>query len=52
MKVLLESTEIILRGEIRGRLPRARIVGVVSHGDFRLFEHSRLDEETGIWERI
>ncbi len=29
-----------------------KVVGVVSHGDFRSFEHSRLDEETDIWERI
>jgi CBS domain-containing protein len=29
-----------------------RIVGLVSHGDFRGLEQDRLDEETGIWERI
>lgn len=29
-----------------------RVVGVVSRGDFRGLEHDRLDEETGIWERI
>lgn len=29
-----------------------RVVGVVSHGDFRGLEHARLDEETGLWERI
>ena len=29
-----------------------RIVGVVSRGDFRGLERDRLDEETGIWERI
>ena len=29
-----------------------RIVGIVSHGDFRSFEHAQHDEETGIWERI
>jgi CBS domain-containing protein len=28
------------------------VIGVVSHGDFRGLEHDRLDEETGIWERI
>ena len=28
------------------------IVGVVSRGDFRGIEQDRLDEETGIWERI
>jgi CBS domain-containing protein len=29
-----------------------RVVGVVSRGDFRGLEQDRLDEETGIWERI
>jgi CBS domain-containing protein len=29
-----------------------RILGVVSRGDFRGLEQDRLDEETGIWERI
>ena len=29
-----------------------RIVGIVSRGDFRGVELDRLDEETGIWERI
>jgi len=31
---------------------RDTVVGVVSHGDFRGLEHARLDEETGLWERI
>jgi CBS domain-containing protein len=29
-----------------------RVVGIVSHGDFRGLEHARLDEETGRWARI
>ncbi len=29
-----------------------RIVGIVSRGDFRGLEQDRLDEETGLWERI
>lgn len=29
-----------------------KIVGVVSRGDFRGLEQDRLDEETGLWERI
>lgn len=29
-----------------------KVVGIVSQGDFRAEEHARLDEETGIWERI
>ena len=31
---------------------RDRVVGIVSKGDFRGLEQDRLDEETGIWERI
>lgn len=33
-------------------IDRGRIAGIVSHGDFRGLELDRLDEETGIWERI
>jgi CBS domain-containing protein len=29
-----------------------RVVGIVSRGDFRGQEQDRLDEETGLWERI
>lgn len=29
-----------------------KVVGVVSHGDFRGLETARLDEESGLWERI
>jgi CBS domain-containing protein len=29
-----------------------KVVGVVSHGDFRGLERARLDEETGLWARI
>jgi CBS domain-containing protein len=29
-----------------------KVVGIVSTGDFRSMEHARLDEESGIWERI
>ncbi|HEV8679927.1 MAG TPA: CBS domain-containing protein [Stellaceae bacterium] len=31
---------------------RGRVVGIVSRGDFRGVEQDRLDEETGLWERI
>lgn len=31
---------------------QGRVVGIVSSGDFRGLEQDRLDEETGIWERI
>jgi CBS domain-containing protein len=36
-------------------LPIARdgkVIGIVSRGDFRGIEQDRLDEETGLWERI
>jgi CBS domain-containing protein len=29
-----------------------KIIGIVSHGDFRGLEQARLDEETGLWERV
>ena len=29
-----------------------RVAGIVSRGDFRGLEQDRLDEETGIWERM
>lgn len=29
-----------------------KVVSIASIGDFRAFEHARLDEETGYWERI
>jgi CBS domain-containing protein len=29
-----------------------KVVGIVSLGDFRGLERDRLDEETGLWERI
>ncbi|MBM3629344.1 MAG: CBS domain-containing protein [Alphaproteobacteria bacterium] len=29
-----------------------RVVGIVSRGDLRGLEHARLDEETGLWERM
>jgi hypothetical protein len=28
------------------------VIGIVSRGDCRGLEHARLDEETGLWERI
>jgi len=31
---------------------RGKLVGIISRGDIRGLEHARLDEETGIWERI
>ena len=31
---------------------QGKVVGIVSRGDFRGIEQDRLDEETGLWERI
>ena len=31
---------------------QGKVVGIVSRGDFRGLELDRLDEETGLWERI
>ena len=33
-------------------LDAMRPIGCISRGDFRGLEHARLDEETGLWERI
>jgi CBS domain-containing protein len=33
-------------------IDQGKIVGIVSKGDFRGVERDRLDEETGLWERI
>jgi CBS domain-containing protein len=29
-----------------------KLIGIVSRGDFRAMEEARLDEETGLWERL
>jgi CBS domain-containing protein len=29
-----------------------KLIGVVSRGDFRFLEEARLDQETGLWERL
>ncbi|MND08732.1 CBS domain protein [compost metagenome] len=29
-----------------------KLMGIVSRGDFRALENARLDEETGLWEKI
>jgi CBS domain-containing protein len=31
---------------------QGKVIGIVSHGDFHGIEQDRLDEETGLWERI
>lgn len=50
----IEALRLMRDGGFR-HLPiveRGSVVGIVSSGDFRGLEQDRLDEETGIWERI
>ena len=53
-KTAIEALRLMQDGGYR-HLPivdNGKLVGVVSKGDFRGVEQDRLDEETGIWERI
>ena len=53
-KTAIEALRLMHDGGYR-HLPvieNGKIVGIVSKGDFRGVEQDRLDEETGIWERI
>lgn len=53
-KTAVEALRLMQDGGYR-HLPiieDGRIVGVVSRGDFKGLELDRLDEETGLWERI
>jgi CBS domain-containing protein len=53
-KTAIEALRLMQDGGYR-HLPvveNGKVVGVVSKGDFRGIEQARLDEETGIWERI
>ena len=50
----IEALRLMRDGGFR-HLPvveNGRVAGIVSRGDFRGLEQDRLDEETGIWERI
>jgi CBS domain-containing protein len=54
-KTAIEALRLMQDGGFRHVPVVARggkIVGVVSRGDFRGLEHARLDEETGLFERI
>ena len=45
----------LMRDGVYRHLPVVRegkVIGIVSRGDFRGLEQARLDEETGLWERI
>jgi CBS domain-containing protein len=53
-KTAVEALRLMRDGGYR-HLPiieHGRIVGIVSRGDFRGLELDRLDEETGLWERM
>jgi CBS domain-containing protein len=53
-RTAIEALRLMQDGGYR-HLPvirEGRVVGVVSRGDFRGLEQARLDEETGLWERI
>lgn len=53
-KTAIEALRLMQDGGFR-HLPvieNGRIVGIISRGDFRGLEQARLDEETGIWERV
>lgn len=53
-KTAIEALRLMQDGGFR-HIPvvdNGRVVGIVSKGDFRGTEQDRLDEETGIWERI
>ncbi|HUK57646.1 MAG TPA: CBS domain-containing protein [Stellaceae bacterium] len=53
-KTAIEALRLMQDGGFR-HIPvveGGKVVGIVSKGDFRGNEQDRLDEETGIWERI
>jgi CBS domain-containing protein len=53
-RTAIEALRLMQDGGYR-HLPvvkQGKVVGVVSRGDFRGLEQARLDEETGLWERI
>lgn len=53
-KTAVDALRLLHDGRYR-HLPVVKggsVVGIVSSGDFRGLEQDRLDEETGIWERI
>jgi len=53
-KTAIEALRLMQDGGFR-HIPvvdGGKVVGIVSKGDFRGSEQDRLDEETGIWERI
>ena len=53
-KTAIEALRLMQDGGFRHVpvIENGKVVGVLSKGDFRGAEQDRLDEETGIWERI
>lgn len=50
----IEALRLMQDGGFR-HLPivaEGKLVGIAAHGDFRGLEQARLEEETGLWERI
>jgi CBS domain-containing protein len=53
-KTAIDALQLMQDGHYR-HLPvveNGKVVGIVSKGDFRGLELDRLDEETGMWERL
>ncbi len=53
-KMAIEALRLMSDGGYR-HIPvveKGKLVGVISRGDFRAAEEARLDEETGLWQRI
>jgi len=53
-KTAIEALRLMQDGGFRHVpiIENGKVVGIVSRGDFRGNEQDRLDEETGIWERL
>ncbi|MGQ0676736.1 MAG: CBS domain-containing protein [Rhodospirillales bacterium] len=53
-KTAIEALRLMADGGYR-HIPvveKGKLIGVISRGDFRAVEEARLDEETGLWQRI
>lgn len=53
-KTAIEALRLMSDGGYR-HIPvvdKGKLIGVISRGDFRAVEEARLDEETGLWQRI
>ena len=53
-KTAIDALRMMREGHFRHLpiLDGDKIIGIVSKGDFRGLEQDRLDEETGMWERL